>query len=118
MACAALSGRQGRRAAQFDMVYRASGSTPPVGPTAPPSGSRPGAPSASSRASTVGAATLFGPLLAERAPGRDAGRDPGEKCGLNKDAAHEEAEQAEPEEDHQMRHPRAVPALKKEARAG
>ena len=39
-------------------------------------------PPASSRASTVGPATPFGPLLADRTPGRDAGRDPGEKCGL------------------------------------
>ena len=37
---------------------------------------------AASRASTVGTATLFGPLLADRTPGRDTGRDPGEKCGL------------------------------------
>ena len=39
-------------------------------------------PPASSRASTVVPATLFGPLLADRTPGRDAGRDRGEKSGL------------------------------------
>ena len=39
-------------------------------------------PPAASRTSTVGSATLFGPLLADRTPGRDAGRDLGEKCGL------------------------------------
>ena len=39
-------------------------------------------PPAASRPSTVVAATLFGPLLAARPPGRDAGRDPGEKYGL------------------------------------
>ena len=33
------------------------------------------------RASTVASATLFGPLLADRTPGHDAGRDPGEKSG-------------------------------------
>ena len=39
-------------------------------------------PPATSRASTVVPATLFGPLLADRTPGRDAGRDRGEKSGL------------------------------------
>ena len=39
-------------------------------------------PPATSRASTVGTATLFGPLLADRTPGRDAGRDIGENSGL------------------------------------
>ena len=39
-------------------------------------------PPATSRASTVGGATLFGPLLADRAPERDAGRDLGEESGL------------------------------------
>ncbi len=39
-------------------------------------------PPAASRASTVVPATLFGPLLADRTPGRDAGRDHGEKSGL------------------------------------
>ena len=34
------------------------------------------------RASTVFPDTLFGPLLADRTPGRDAGRDRGEKGGL------------------------------------
>ena len=38
-------------------------------------------PPAASRASTVFPDTLFGPLLADRTHGRDAGRDPGEKCG-------------------------------------
>ena len=40
-------------------------------------------PPAASRASTVGTATLFGPLLADRTPGRDADRDHGEKSGLS-----------------------------------
>ena len=31
--------------------------------------------------------TLFGPLLAARTPGRDAGRDLGEKCGLDRDVS-------------------------------
>ena len=39
-------------------------------------------PPAASRASTVARATLFGPLLADRTTGRDAGRDRGEKSGL------------------------------------
>ena len=39
-------------------------------------------PPAASRASTVVPATLFGPFLADRTPGRDAGRDRGEKSGL------------------------------------
>ena len=39
-------------------------------------------PPASSRPSTVGAATLFGPLLADRPPGRDAGRNLEGKYGL------------------------------------
>ena len=39
-------------------------------------------PPAASRASTVVPATLFGPLLADRTPGRDAGRDRGENSGL------------------------------------
>ena len=39
-------------------------------------------PPAALRASTVVPATLFGPLLADRTPGRDAGRDRGEKSGL------------------------------------
>ena len=39
-------------------------------------------PPAASRASTVVPATLFGPLLADRTPGCDAGRDRGEKSGL------------------------------------
>ncbi len=41
-----------------------------------------GRPPAASRASTVVPATLFGPLLADRTSGRDAGRDCGEKSGL------------------------------------
>ena len=39
-------------------------------------------PPASSRASTVFPDTLFGPLLSDRTPGRDAGRNRGEKGGL------------------------------------
>ena len=42
-ACAALSGRQGRKDAPRDAGHRASGLTHPAGPTASPSGSRPGA---------------------------------------------------------------------------
>ena len=70
--------------------HRASVATHTVGRRAPPFGSRPGArPRRAStraehtmRASTVVPATLFGPLLADRTPGRDAGRDRGENCGL------------------------------------
>ena len=43
MVCAALSGRQSRKAAQRDVVHRASGLTHSVGLRAPPFGSRPGA---------------------------------------------------------------------------
>ena len=55
---------------------------PPAAAPTPPS-IQPAALRAASRASTVGSATLFGPLLADRTPGRDAGCDNGEKCGLN-----------------------------------
>ena len=60
-------------------------------PCAPPFGSRPGARprragtrafERTTRASTVFPDTLFSPLLADRTLGRDAGRDPGENCGL------------------------------------
>ncbi len=40
-------------------------------------------PAAASRASTVASATLLGPLLAGRPPGRDADRGGYEKCGLD-----------------------------------
>ena len=67
-----------------------SGLTHSVSRRAPPFGSRPGArprragtrASGATRASTVFPDTLFDPLLADRAPGCDAGRDRGEKCGL------------------------------------
>ena len=70
--------------------HRASAATHAVGRTASPFGSRPGArPRRAStraertmRASTVFPDTLFGPLLADRTPGRDADRGLGEKCGL------------------------------------
>ena len=44
-------------------------------------------PPAASRGSTVFPDTLFGPLLADRTPGCDAGRDLGEKCGLDRDVS-------------------------------
>ena len=53
-----------------------------VAPRRPPA-SRVHARGRAMRASTVGTATLFGPLLADRTPGRDAGRDHGEKGGLS-----------------------------------
>ncbi len=65
--------------------HRASGLTHPVGG---PWGSwaalrvAPRRPPAASPASTVASATLFGPLLAGRPPGRDADRGGYEKCGL------------------------------------
>ena len=43
MVCAAPSGRQSRKAAQRDVVHRASGLTHSVGLRAPPFGSRPNA---------------------------------------------------------------------------
>ena len=79
---APFSGREGRRGAQCDVGHRTSASTHPVGWRAPPFGSRPRRPPTALRASTVFPDTLFGPLLADRTPGRDAGRDRGEKCGL------------------------------------
>ena len=83
MVCAALSGRRSRRGAPRDAVTsgkrldarcRPESAALRVAPRRPPAASRP---------STVVAAALFGPLLADRPPGRDAGRDPGEKCGLS-----------------------------------
>ena len=85
MVCAALSGLQSRKATKrdagtsgewLDALCRPESAALRVAPRRPP---------ASSRASTVFPDTLFGPLLAERTPGRDAGRDPGEKCGLAHD---------------------------------
>ena len=87
MVCAALSGRQGRRGVQrdagtsgkrFDAHCRPDGAALRVAPRRPP---------AVSRASTVFPDTLFGPLLADRTPGRNAGRDFGEKCGLARSVA-------------------------------
>ena len=67
---AARCGASGKRC---DAHCRPEGAALRVAPRRPP---------ASSRASTVVPATLFGPLLADRTPGRDAGRDRGEKSGL------------------------------------
>ena len=101
MVCAALSGRQGqeRRAARrastragahdagtsgkrLDAPCRPESVALRVAPRRPPAASRGHARKRAMRASTVVPATLFGPLLADRSPGRDAGRDHGEKCGL------------------------------------
>ena len=68
--CAARCGASGKR---LDAPCRPDSAALRVAPRRPP---------AASRASTVGTATLFGPLLADRTPGRDAGRDIGEKSGL------------------------------------
>ena len=67
---AARCGASGKR---LDAPCRPESAALRVAPRRPP---------AASRASTVVPATLFGPLLADRTPGRDAGRDPGEICGL------------------------------------
>ena len=67
---AARCGASGKR---LDAPCRADSAALRVAPRRPP---------AASRASTVVPATLFGPLLADRTPGRDAVRDRGEKCGL------------------------------------
>ena len=67
---AARCGASGKRC---DAHCRPEGAALRVAPRRPP---------AASRASTVVPATLFGPLLADRTPGRDAGRDRGEKSGL------------------------------------
>ena len=81
MVCAALSGLQSRKAAKrdagtsgewLDALCRPESAALRVAPRCPPG---------ASRASTVFPDTLFGPLLADRAPGCDAGRDRGEKCG-------------------------------------
>ena len=67
---AARCGASGKR---LDAPCRPDSAALRVAPRRPP---------AASRASTVVPATLFGPLLADRTPGRDAGRDHGEKSGL------------------------------------
>ena len=67
---AARCGASGKR---LDAPCRPDSAALRVAPRRPP---------AASRASTVVPATLFGPLLADRTPGRDAGRDRGEKSGL------------------------------------
>ena len=82
MACAAPSGRQGRRGARRDAGTSGERLDAPCRPDSAALRVAPRRPPAASRASTVVPATLFGPLLADRTPGRDAGRDPGEKCGL------------------------------------
>ena len=66
---AARCGASGKR---IDAPCRPDSTALRVAPRRPP---------ATSWASTVGSATLFGPLLADRTPGGDAGRDPGEKSG-------------------------------------
>ena len=79
MVCAVLSGRQGRKDAQHD-AHRARRRTLPA---------RQRRPSGRAQALARGVAglnrrhaTLFGQLLADRTPERDAGRDLGEKSGL------------------------------------
>ena len=67
---AARCGASGKR---IDAPCRPDSAALRVAPRRPP---------AASRASTVGTATLFGPLLGDRTPGRDAGRDIGENSGL------------------------------------
>ena len=79
MACAALSGRQGRRGARRDAGTSGKRLDAPCRPDSAARRVAPGRPPAASRASTVGTATLFGPLLAGRTPGRDASRDSGVK---------------------------------------
>ena len=64
---AARCGASGKR---IDAACRPESVALRVAPRRPP---------AASRASTVFPDTLFGPLLADRTPGHDAGRDPGEK---------------------------------------
>ena len=65
--------RCGASGERFDALCRPESAALRVAPRRPP---------AASRASTVGTATLRGPLLADRTPGHDAGRDRSEKCGL------------------------------------
>ena len=83
-----VGARCGTSGKRLDAPCRSDSAALRVAPRRPPAAA-PTPPSiqaaalrAASRASTVGTATLFGPLLADRTPGRDTGRDPGEKCGL------------------------------------
>ena len=76
---AARCGASGKR---LDAPCRPDSAALRVAPRRPPASCAPRASRATSRASTVVPATLFGPLLADRTPGRDAGRDRGEKSGL------------------------------------
>ena len=82
MVCAVVSGRQGRSGAQRDAGTSVKRRDAHCRPESAALRVAPRRPPAASRASTVVPATLFGPLLADRTPGRDAGRDRGENCGL------------------------------------
>ena len=82
MVCAALSGRQGRRGAQRDVVHRASVSTHPVGRRAPPFGSRPGARPRRRGPQPYSPIRFSARSWRIERPGCDAGRDHGETCGL------------------------------------
>ena len=82
MVCAALSGRQGRRGAQRDAGTSGKRLDASCRPESAALRVVPRRPPAASRASTVFPDTLFGPLLADRTPGRDEGRDHGETWGL------------------------------------
>ena len=63
--------------------HRASGSTHSVRRRAPPFGSHPGARPLRRGPQPYSLIRFSSPLLADRTPGRDAGRDPGEKGGLS-----------------------------------
>ena len=82
MVCAALSGRQSRNGAQRDAGTSGKRRDARCRPESAALRVAPRRPPAASRASTVFPDTLFGPLLADRTPGRDAGRDHGEKLEL------------------------------------
>ena len=81
MVCAALSGRQGRNGAPRDAGTSGKRRDARCRPETAALRVAPRRPPAASQASTVIPDTLFGPLLTDRAPERDAGRDRGEKCG-------------------------------------
>ena len=82
MVCAALPSRQSRSGAQRDAGTSGKRRDARCRLDSTALRVAPGRPPASSRASTVFPDTLFGPLLADRTPGRDAGRGLGEKGGL------------------------------------
>jgi len=79
MVCAALSGRQGRNGAQRDAGTSGKCRDADCRPESAALRVAPRRPPAASRTSTVFPDTLLGPLLADRAPGLDAGRNLGEK---------------------------------------